>query len=1288
MVLTKLYLYDSSATDYKGTDYSDYILSGVEYTDDLTEVLDVCELTLAGLPTSEEFAPTTKFILEIYDSSDTDTPYDTYHLCVASDVVSQPILSDNNYFNHAITFNEASVIAQGRIVDDCSETYKLKDVSLTTAPTYSLTETCQAKETNTTESSSGYANGYTSTGSSIGKHTQVYKFTRKFEFKFGGEYDLSGSLSDWNSLEKNQVVDQNDGTIVTLPIPLIVTRVGEEGSINYDSHENFCSTKTMVFIRTLGSNNSWQLDTTVGDGGVIITNPSTTNAYESDWENDWGISDVVDSNTIGYGTNRFNCEYNTTTRNIVNYTYYKKFAEFDNAVQNRTLTINLQNNKEYKIVCTLNNINTSVDELGLSSLYIGDAGQLACYSSQAVGVTYVTFFPQITNTNYYVTDSGTDANNNPALVLTFNSYAEGATTEAVFTSAPELSAYDLFIDAQLKSQELWREDVSIKDPSTLPYYCNADDVDALKNVAIIESSYHQKNFWEILLEIGKYIHAIPYITFGENDRYLVTWRYLGLPTQYDDNSTTMSIFNSRSVENYVGAVNSYINNMVQLGGLITEWVAPKSESEDYLVYNDVAVLKTSKPIIEIYADENSEGGIIAKCIRYNSECPVALNATTDITSYVFENSIYQLLGVVSSVTPNKGLGIYYNLGENVIRGLNYQLPSVNTGDADTEYAIKRILGTAFGMSTSVWEKMKINDFVFQITYRTKENVRSEQSRPDLRKYLVNSAYETIPQHKQFNNQQDVSVDSVKFGNQTYGKLIKIGNTEIQTTEWSDNLFVLKNAGQLINIRDNLYYVSKVTHTFYQDHIDSNITFSKDYNQLSDIIGIPSEPRFYEISERNIVDRQVNANSYLVLGTGTSVYLNKYITSTGMGLIKDILFATGTTYPRYALTEIKNDATNDVQYTKDLIHPISGYSMRNTLSFKWEMQDNFSAGDSVNDVTLPSSTPVDSAYAELLPTQYVDMYGRGDLYDFLIVDDISFSNEDIKNQPNSPIRLDSAGKLINYLGYGVTYSQTGLADLQIYPTTTLGFILFSGGSVKDSNSNVIASSSSNVGDYFIVSYSDYVALYRCSSKGSSTTTWVRVKAQYKGNYEQYEVPSPSDAGVSVYFGSDYKIIDGSITTDFGTNEHGLALAKDNREHLMFNFNLQMLTDSDRFVLSGYMWRQEKEGTIKLATLNEEVNKIINDTIDTSTIINTYDLDLSYSNMSIFVNVSNILSGVDVSDVKSIAIISTAQPQVGTGTKNYFVMARNVSDLEDEDKVVDWNITSPSSTFFEKQQTKYC
>jgi len=1306
MIETKVYLYDSSKSDYKGTDYSANVLTGNGWADDLTETLDVAELTLVGLTFSEEFDPTTRFIVELWDTSINDEqPYETLSLAVAEDVVSQPILSDDHYFNHAITFNEASVIAQGRVVDNCSETFELKDVNINDESVYNPSAMAEGK--NKPSATSDAVCSYTE-ATNLFRHQETITYKRKFRWVFTEEYLQAtdpnyGRASAWDNVKMYNPV--SGGEEIKLPIPLLGTQFGAKNSSDYETHINLCSVEVKVYESSDGV--EWTENTSLSR----TVNPCSTNTRENDWQTDWRLAERINqpAQTKGYGINRAR-GLSGQMREL-----YKKFADFDSSMSSRFVTIPLQANKQYCVIVQPKFFNTALEELGehkethlgMNNYLYGDSENMYYTYSYAFSRAQVT----INGFNYSSSDSNQtivlptiqDDTGMPMMKIQFSTFVAGSNVSTFLKSAPALSAYDLFRDALLKSQTTEKQvGVYIKD-TPLAYYCDPSDIGKLQNAEIIESSFNQKNLWEILLEIGKYIHAIPYIEFGEDDRFVVRWRYLGQPDQYPNKGTIMSIFNSRSIENYVGALNSYITNMVQKGAQIEEWVAPKSESEDYLVYNDVATINTTKPIIELLKLE-------VRCINDGTGYS-ASSTIWDITDNIFEHNVYELLDVVASVVPNKGLGVYYNLGENIIRGLNYQLPNMNTGAGETEYAIKRIIGSKImSGSPNNWKNIKVNDFVFRVTYRTKEEVRSEQSRPDLRKYLINSKYEDVPHHKQFNNQQDKMVDSVKFGNQVYGKLIKTGNTEYKTTEWNDNLYDLKKSGQLINIRGNIYYVARAEHTFFQDHIVSEITYSKDYNKLSEIIGIPSEPRFFEISEQSQVDRQVAINSHIKLGTqlniGTSV-----ISHNGWDHIKDILF-NGGVYPKYALTQFKNDGdTPDPtlglsMFSKAFIHPVSGYSMRNTLSLKWEMKDNFSAGDSVGDTTYyrDSSRQTDTAYAKLIPNQYNDIYGRADLVDFAIIKDIDstlLTKDNIKAFPICPFRFnpnidlwDNYGEsepdqFYNTLYYkqdvDSNYTQITSATASFKIRVDVGYE----GDIYNSAYQSITNGDLGVGNYFILKTDDLYCLFVLADYEMDWDIHYAVftRTIISTDLSQIKAELEKTSIWDLENGSTPSIVCASFVEDgtFGTNEHGLALIKDNRERIMFNCNIQMLTDSDRFVLSGYLWQQNK-GTAKIALLSEEVNKIINNTIPTGSIIGNQTYPVTFDTFgNITIKIQNALSGInDLSQVKAIALVDGTSPAVGAKTEANFIVARNVDGLTDAEKRQNWFISNIYvDTYYKKQ-----
>jgi hypothetical protein len=233
-----------------------------------------------------------------------------------------------------------------------------------------------------------------------------------------------------------------------------------------------------------------------------------------------------------------------------------------------------------------------------------------------------------------------------------------------------------------------------------------------------------------------------------------------------------------------------------------------------------------------------------------------------------------------------------------------------------------------------------------------------------------------------------------------------------------------------------------------------------------------------------------------------------------------------------------------------------------------------------------------------------------------------------------------------------------------------------------------------GDYFILLDNGLYCLFAYIDMTEDGRDFIFERAFMTNNINEMleEIAKPSLKEVA--WSLDNYIVAGSGVIDdyFGTHAHGIALAKDNRERILFNYNLQMLTDSDRFVLSGYLWQQNK-GTLKIALLNTEVNKIINNTIPESYIIVDPITDtqkLFNINASIMfdayidIRMNTILASEDLTNVKAIAIISDKKPPVGNKSEAYFVMARNVDGLTEAQKREDWYVTAiDADNFFNKQ-----
>ena len=1347
----RLYKYDrrNESDNYRGTNYTNYILQGTTITEDLTEVMDTVTLTLSGLTFQKEFEPSTKFILEYWQKIDDDFQMvKDYHLIVESDYVEQPILSDDEYYNHHISFIEASALAQGRIVDDISITYKLKDVSLDSKTIYNL-------DTKATYSRAN-VEYIPSEDQQIREGELLYPSNVALSRRYIWDFSNTSEAS-WKNFDYYQGLTNASTTRqVTFTAPYLHC-LGYGGRQNgVLSWGEICQCSVLATV--------YEINVSTGKQEEILSQRIDPTDTFYDYSYNYRTTDAAYP---------YFPKYCIQNRWVVNWKgfppsrrmrpYIKKLAEHEAQYQNRDITFTIRSGFKYNIQVSIYNFTDNITADG--SLGV-DASMYPAYYSQG----YQGIFTA--NTNQLLT-----SNSFPSLFLEFMTYYESSMDTILTHSAPSANAYDIFIKAQSTTQNFSKSGDIIVTDTEMPFYLTDEDTAILKNTEVIESVYNQKNFWEILLEIGKYIHAIPKIRFGSNDKLLVTWTYLGQTIQNTDTTPTkMSIFNNRGIEDYVSACSSYITNMVQVGGRVDEWVAPKSVSDEYLVYNDSCDIITSKKIIEIISldvkciSDTPNIGLpingIRKLAGKNPETgEMPLNGES-IYGYVFAKEIYQLFDVIPTTFPNKGLAIYYENGDNRIQGLNYRLPTLNTGDIYGDYAIKRILGSVFQVSENLWAKITINDFIFHVVYRTKDDIRAEQTRPDLRKYMINTSHDSVPQHYQFNNQQDIIVDSVKFGNNIYGKLIRTGNTQYTINEWVDDLYSLKEIGQLYNINDELYYITKVTNTYYSEHVTSKVEFSKDYNQLSPIIGIPSEPRFYEISEQSMVRRHVSIRDHLLIGRtsyGTDPTDNEttsYIKN--INYFKNLLFDGYLNLPKYAITVFKNDidrpygdVIGNEEFFCEVSTPINSYTQRNTLTCEWNMIDNFSAGDHVGENIVVkdfnggvfSADNADNAYRVLRPVKYCDSYGRADMFDFYLLNDFNTSQTGITYvlQPyadfgnvNAPVDVyvnnEIDPRIAAYLEqfedpmvgcglfytyeidgtyYWVTYrydgqywdylftqdtntntppdkwldeynSSIGITDAQIraLPYSPLRTRLpeykyYVSTMTKYSSDTVTdAQLTAFVETYKTLEEGDGLVLKILESAQNPTLVECYVCYYTNSTWQRKQISTDTQTIVSYetnYIGEyeDAVVVSNEFMDTSGDNKHGLILLKDNREALSFNYNISILTDSDRFVIGSNIWKPNKQN-LKIATLNTEVNKFAQGTIPNSYIINKYDYGLSSYTQSVPINY--ILSNVDLTDVKAIAIIEDVESsEAQFADQKSFIMARNITGLAQNEAKGDWYLS---------------
>lgn len=1180
---TRLYLYDKTKerNGYRGTDLSAYVMQGDELAERLNNELDTAFVTLAGYSEKEGFAPTTKMIMDkVVDG----VIVATYHWMVDEDLVEKPILSDDTYFDHHISLIEPSVVAQKRPVDNIAVTYKLKDVSLQTLPAFDTGEVV----------SPVYDKSQYTPDVEFIHFDTIIGNNRQYTTHFGKYFSFDGGITFANSNIKYQKLGGD--TNVTISFPKLNIFFGQSNTKSFakigDASLDYSITEATI------SNPS--IPTRTWSGSIISNSVIPKSVTDYAWSFYGGVSEISDDDK-----KRFLPEEGVTVAPLVVTYRAKKYTEPSAAVPSYSVTIDAKVDRIYTVKLSLHDFGEIPSASGFSLYTSNPRSEVTV--RRLVALIGQPSVASPLNTDVFRTIEPIQS----SMTVSFQTYSE-STTSYLYQSSIPYSALDLIAKAVTNSVVLPKKsgvcigdinarDASGKLTSNLPFYIDPNYVNALANTQVIENFYSQKNLWEILVEAGNYIHSVPEIKFGEDDRFMITFSPLGRTDEKTSANRPQSIMNFRGVQDYISSVSSYITNMVQLGGQVSEWIAPKTTSEQYLVYNDTVSLIVSKPIIELLS-------IIVKC---NSSSYTGIGifngATADMTKYVFEENVYKVIDIDPSVIPNKGVSLYYSLSDNVIRGCDFRTPTANTGDVQDDYAIKKVIYSAFkgyaaSPSTSPWKDIKVNDFTFLVTYRTKDSVRVSQSRPDIRKYLMASRFDPYPINGQFNNQEDTLVDSVKFGLNVYGKLIRTGNTEYTVTEWSPDWNSVRRKGELYRINGDLYYAARIHSVCYSEHIESEVTFSKDFNALSSVIGIPSEPRFYEISEQSAIRREVEINDILYLTTNAEDLASSSQTPYRRTPKIFDLILSGVEYAKYALTAFKGDKDSaekisnvygEPNFLKEIITPVSAYSCGTTLTYTWDMVDNYGAGDKVSAVegTLPGTIN----YRSLSAVPYTDIYGKAPLIDFFLLSDAGdISASEIRQMPEAWITESdktvsaTAGTPTNNT-IVLRVSAIDVSQLAIGQKIVLKQTVIRGDGVATISSQESVNS-------IKVSYAAGAA-WANLTEGTAIEFFA---ATEKG---KDDIKAYSDD----VWASNYAIPATDINDDI--NGRGLQLYKDNREAVSFNYNTQMATSTDQFVVSPFVFAAGKTN-VKLVLLSEEVNKITSGYINTSAIIAPRGMDGTY------------------------------------------------------------------------------
>lgn len=456
-----------------------------------------------------------------------------------------------------------------------------------------------------------------------------------------------------------------------------------------------------------------------------------------------------------------------------------------------------------------------------------------------------------------------------------------------------------------------------------------------------EFYFTRNTLFEVLLQIGGYsdVQGIPRLTTDEKGRLnTITYDFLSeeewLPRKRNGEEI-MPI--GRRIEyasdDWCGGFETYAENLVdqsENGAVRQPCMKTVRTETGNLIIDDNSVIIKSESLI--YTVKSLEMGYIMNGVFVG-----------EIEPYVFEESEYNNLSGYDGEYPfAKKYAFYYKQGTKDIRGLTLKKETfIELGLAFEQMAAAAIAEQVTGVKPT--KAYGLAQLAYRLTYIPIVTARLKQFRP----------YSDSPQREDnvlFYNQSANSFDTNHYGSNVKNTLVQTGN-KLELLTFQLRSFSVK---PVIGQRYKGKYITAVDYEYDRNWIRATMTLVENYNRKSQYLALDSRQRFYEISEKDSVDRLCNFSFKVEVGDAdkfTADEKNRLLLRSYFA--RDDIAAYFRTGSGIAGMENKYRLNGAIAQPKNkdggvigtpTIHEANVGAFGNSVFISWQYADNYSAGD--------------------------------------------------------------------------------------------------------------------------------------------------------------------------------------------------------------------------------------------------------------------------------------------------------------------------------------------------------
>lgn len=528
------------------------------------------------------------------------------------------------------------------------------------------------------------------------------------------------------------------------------------------------------------------------------------------------------------------------------------------------------------------------------------------------------------------------------------------------------------------------------------FVLDADDAERLELKETAELTATGATLREALTQIGGQDESIPRLVVDlARQKYLIKFDRLDLSEEADLSALTLvrGATAAKGVEEYATALDSTAGNLVQYDeeGLAEPggkaWRTVRTESQTYRITEGTAVIKTDRPIERILS--------LSVCyVTGESNGAPTYSEEADITKYCYEATEYAALSSYSDSFPtSKAYALQYTAGGENITGLDFELPDA-VSNIFTKPALINIINREFGTDYNDFNALPFGKILFRVRYIPIVTARVRSRRPDQDTLGVESVV--------VYNQGSGKVDSRLYGRNLFGAAVRMGNTAHVLPYIAPLTAKMPKAGQILPNGKTIASVSVATYGTYK-RVDIEVVDR--FNRLSQYVGIKSNVRLYEVSERLTQDRHIIYEDALTLtteevGSGSPAMVGEAFTQECAKLLRGGA-------PTTAISRAILQGFKGAEALTKVVLPVLALPVGNALCFAFSYADNYSAGGRID----PYKLSTDGFASTQTNTPYANEFGEIDLLA------VRLTNQPV---PSDIDRKEYADSVPSYIGDEAAY----------------------------------------------------------------------------------------------------------------------------------------------------------------------------------------------------------------------------------------------------------------------------